>query len=290
MNSDSAKLLNLISQDYSLVRKGKFFTTEEHDSLVIDPQKALFFWNSKVVFGDALDYLIKVRGIDRYQAIVMLGETSDEYEYEAFETLPETPNPILVDIFYEYGKNYKDYWYNKRGYTDETIDKWKLGFTGKYHVIPIYQNGKFVNFQCRGKDAYGNKITKPFYQGGEALPFNLDYMPKDKSIPIFICESPVEVIIMEQNGYHAIGNMFGAMSWQQEWSKLLFDREIIYICYDNDDAGRKGSKRTSELLQHNSYILDWPKNFPAKYDLTDLFIGNNVLMEDWFVPAYVFGN
>lgn len=294
MNLDGNKLLSIISKDYTLIRKGNYYTTEEHDSLVIDPKRALFFWNSKGIYGDILRWLTEVKGLNKYDAIKTIDETPEDFNFSAYEIQPETPNPILVDIYYNYGRDFTDYWHDKRGYSDSTIDNFKLGFTGKYHVIPIFVDGVFWNFQCRGIDGNGNKIVRNFYQGLGNLPFNFDILKSiDKTDPIFITESPVDAIMLSQNGLNAISCTAGASSWDHEWSKLLFDFEKIYICYDNDEAGRNGAKRTSKFLQHNSWILDWPQGFyPDKYDMTDLYkSGKDVFhLSSYFYPAYVIGD
>lgn len=289
MNNELGKLLNIISQDYTLIRRGNYFTTEEHDSLVIDGIKGKFYWNSKGCSGDALEYLTKIKEYTLDQSITLLAETSNEYKFEVYEALEVTPNPALINIFYEYGKEYRDYWHNYRGYKDETIDFYRLGYTGKYWVIPINHNGKFYNFQCRGIDINGNKIIRSFYEGGDRIPFNFDNLPDNKSIPIFITESPVDAIMLYQQGEYAVSSMLGAMSWDHEWSKKLFEYETIYICYDNDEAGRNGALRTSKYLQHNSHILQWPKSFPDKYDMTDLYKDGKRYSQDydWFVPSYI---
>lgn len=294
MNLEGNKLLSIISKDYTLIRKGNYYTTEEHDSLVIDPKRALFFWNSKGIYGDILRWLTEVRGLNKYDAIKTIDETPEDFNFEAYELQPETPNPVLVDIYYNYGRGYRDYWYNKRGYNDDTIERFNLGYTGKYHVIPVFYNGAFLNFQCRGLDANDNKIVRNFYQGMGNLPFNFDALKTiEKSDPIFITESPVDAIMLTQNGLTAISCTAGAGSWDHEWSKLLFDYEKIYICYDNDEAGRNGAKRTSKFLQHNSHILVWPQGvYPEKYDMTDLYkSGLDVYdLGEYFYPAYVINN
>src|SRR3990167_3575902 len=114
INLEGNKLLSIISKDYSLIRKGNYYTTEEHDSLVIDPKRALFFWNSKGIYGDTLRWLTEIKGKTTSEAIREIDETSEDFNFEAYEFLPETPNPILVDIYYQYGKQYRDYWYIKR--------------------------------------------------------------------------------------------------------------------------------------------------------------------------------
>lgn len=294
MNLEGNKLLSIIAKDHKLLRKGNYYTTEEHDSLVIDPKRAIFFWNSKGIYGDVIRWLTEIKGLSKVEAIRQVDETPEDFNFEAYEIQPDIPNPILVDIYYNYGSQYRDYWYDKRGYNDSTIEYFKLGYTGKYYVIPIFVDDVFYNFQCRGIDSNGSKIVRNFYQGIGNLPFNFDALKTiTKDTPIFITESPVDAIMLTQNGLTAISCTAGASSWDHEWSKLLFDYEKIYICYDNDEAGRNGAKRTSKFLQHNSQILVWPPGlYPEKYDMTDLYKSNlNVYdIENYFYPAYVINN
>jgi DNA primase len=291
MNSEGNKLLSIIAKDYSLIRKGNYYTTEEHDSLVINPKLGLFYWNSKGVYGDVLRWLTEIKGKTISEAIREIDETPEDFNFSAYEVQPETPNSVLVDIYFNYGLKYTSYWHDKRGYTDDTISKFRLGYTGKYWVIPIYVDMVFANFQCRGIDGNGNKIVRNYYQGIGNLPFNFGILKSmEKSEPLFITESPVDAIMLAQNGLKAISCTAGASSWDHEWSKQLLDFEQIYICYDNDEAGRQGSLRTSSYLNHNSFILSWPEiGWPEKYDMTDLY-KDGMTMEDissLFVPAHV---
>lgn len=291
INTDAEILLTLVSQDFTLVRKGNYFTTEEHDSFVIDAQKGLFFWNSKDIKGDAVGYLMKVRGLPYAEAQYIVNHTIGTFNAVPMEITPQTPNAVLVGIFHRYGKDHREYWYDKRGYTDKTIDRFLLGYTGQYWTIPIFNNGTFKNFQIRGYDKFGNKIVKSYYSGIGRLYFNLDILPEDRSTPIYITESIVDAIVLMQNGLFAVSQNSGASGWDHEWSRLLMDYERIYIAYDNDEAGDLGAKRTSKYLKHNSFVLKWPDGFPNKYDLTDLYKDGRIVEElnDYFIPAHVLG-
>lgn len=289
ISDDANVLLTLVSQDFKLIRKGRYFTTDEHDSLIIDPRKALFFWNSRGLMGDAVSYLIQVRGLNYGQAIDSLGKTIGKFNYEVYEAKPSDPNPALVDIYFNYGQDYLDYWYEVRGYTDETIRKFKLGYSGEYWVIPIFVDGKFRNFQKRGFDRYGNKINKHYYENIGRLPFNFDVLPEDYSAPIYIAEGLVDAIMLSQDGRIAISQNTGSNGWNHEWSHQLMNYEQIYIVYDNDEAGRYGARRTAKYLRHNSHILIWPKEFPKKYDITDLYKSGGSIddLYDNFLPSYM---
>lgn len=289
--AEGKKLLSIIAKDYKLVRKGNYYTTEEHDSLIIDPQKGVFFWNSKGIVGDVFVWLKEIKGKGYNESIQEIISTPDDFRYDVFEVQPVDPNPALVAIYYQYGEEYRDYWLNYRGYDLNSIAKFQLGYTGKYWVIPIFVGGVFTNFQCRGFDDNGHKIVRNFYQGTGNLPFNFDVLPEDYDRPIFITESPVDCIMLSQHGLTAISCTSGASSWDHEWSKRLFNYRKVYICYDNDEAGRKGAMRTSTHLKHNSFILEWPKDsFPEKFDMTDLYKSGKDVMHllPYFYPSYIY--
>jgi hypothetical protein len=288
--NNGQQLLALISQDYTLVRKGRYFTTEEHDSFIIDPTKAVFYWNSKGINGDIFTYLTKIKGVPEYECFSVINSIPEDYTFTILEALPSTPNPALVNVFYEYGKEYTDYWTGYRGYTQQTIDEFKLGYTGKYWVIPIYVNGEFKNFQCRGFDPNGNKIIRSYYEGIGRLPFNFNRITDlYYSETIYIAEKPVDVIMLEQMGYPAISSNLGAMGWDHDWSKLLMPFEKVIIIYDNDEAGLVGAKRTAKYLMHNSEILVWPSLYKEKFDITDLYKRGLSLtdLEDYIVPSHI---
>jgi len=277
----------LVNEDFVLVRKGDYFTTEEHDSLIIDPSKGLFFWNSRSLFGGPIDYLMKVRELSYYDAINVLLTTPEVSELNDLikDKRVQKPNIALVQVFHNYGKDYRDYWYIKRGYTDETIDKFKLGFTGKEWVIPLFHEGEFKNFQRRFQ-YLGRWQVRMFYEGLGRIPFNFDQLPDPKE-NVYITESPVDAMILCQNGHYAISHNAGAAGWDHEWSAKLLYHENVFIVFDNDDAGLYGARRTSKFLQHNAKIAIWPPRFPDKYDITDLYKSGFTMKELDFYPAHV---
>lgn|SRR5574341_184156 len=289
MGGKNSILLELVNEDYTLIKRGSYYSTIEHDSLVIDPKKDLFFWNSQNIIGDSYTYLRKVRGLNHEKSVEILQTVTPFIELKSLDNeVFDLPNEVLVSVFYEYGKEYRDYWHNYRGYTDNTIDKFKLGYTGKYWVIPLYHNSVFKNFQCRGYDINRKKIVCSYYKGICRVPFNFDNLP-DKNQTLYITESIVDSIMLIQNNYNSISSSSGTLGWDHKWSNLLLEYRDIIICYDNDIAGINGSLRTSKFLQHNSKILMWPKEYPPKYDVTDLYKDGGSIenLKENFIPSYM---
>lgn len=266
-------LETLISEDFTLTNQNnRFSKTQQHSSLVLDREKNIFYWNSKNIIGNALTYLIQVRGYTLYQATALLREYGSDIPLYPFATDIEekkTPECVayspLVDIFYEYGKQYNgDYWHIKRGYTDETIEKFKLGFTGDWYTIPIFENGKFVNFQAR-KD--NPKIIKHWYKGVGPHSFNFSILKLTNWV--VITEGPVDAIMLRQNDVPAVSQTGGSGYWNRDWNPLFAHKKRIYIVYDNDDAGKFHAQKVAQQWGRAKYY-----NFDGyadKYDITDYY-------------------
>lgn len=245
---------------------GRYLKTLEHDSLVIDVEKNIFYWNSRGIVGTAFDWLTKIEGLNPREATKRLGEFNP-----IFFSVPEKDRPNivvnegLVDIFYEYGQNHKEYWLNDRGYTNSTIDLFRLGYTGDWYTIPIYVNGQFRNFHCRtpGPD----KKVKSWYETG-VLPFNLDYVAlQDLCI---ITEGPPDAIMLMQNGIPAMSTTAGPGWFDNTWLHRIYGKEI-YVVFDNDNAGKYESRRRCIDVFGMSAKIYTFEDFPDKYDVTDFF-------------------
>jgi len=261
----------LLSEDFTLLNPDKRFSkTLQHSSLVLDREKNIFYWNSRNIIGNAFTYLTKVRGYDKERALETLKEHNDNTWLYACDNsvkvdveLPVQYSP-LVEIFYEYGKKFGNYWHTKRGYTDDTIAEFKLGFTGRWYTIPIFENGQFVNFQARIENP---KIIKHWYVGVGPHSFNFSILKLTDWV--VITEGPVDAIILRQNDIPAVSQTGGAGYWDRNWNPLFSRKKRIYIVYDNDEAGKFYAQKVAQQWGRAKYYnLD---EYPYKYDITDYF-------------------
>jgi DNA primase len=252
----------VIKRKFDLKESGtRYLRGIKHDSLVIDKKTNTFHWNSIDLHGNALTWLTKVEGYSVRQALQELEEYSGIPFTKTFTKLEE-PTPIyqkLLDAFFKLGKYNRKYWY-KRGYTDSTINKYKLGYTGKAYVIPIIIDGKLDNFQCRLAD------SKRMWNWSSRSPslFGLDQV--DSSY-VFLTEGPTDAMALTQCGLPAISHNSGAGAWDTSWNSRILDFDFIYILYDNDKAGIRGSKKISKKLLSRGYVLFWPSFFANGYDI-----------------------
>lgn len=268
-------LVDAIREDYTIVGHGRYLRTEEHDSLVIDTKTQTFFWNSKNLAGNLLDWFTKIKGLDYKSAKEIVGDNLlivtptigrsfrelDEKDVVAFAP--------LVDAFHNHYlkvASLDDYWHDVRGYSDKTIRDFKLGLNNNWYTIPIYVDGKFKNFQCRRANP---KTIRPWYKGMGPIPFNFSIL--NLTDWVVLTEGPVDAIMLRQEGIPAASQTGAAGYWNSEWLNYFTNMDRIYVVYDNDKAGREGSVRVAQNLGlHRTKIYNmW--DFDEKFDVTDFF-------------------
>lgn len=270
-------LENLVSQDQGIEGRGKWLRGGENDSLVIDSERQLFFWNSKGIWGDTLTYLIKVRNMSLADAKTYLSKlaifgkdyVSNTKVYEGV-----VPYPELVNVFFKRGLDNRDYWY-RRCLTDHTIDRFLLGFNDEWYLIPFFMDGTFENFQCRRDEP--EKRIKHWYRGVGPLLFNSGLLKVTNKV--VITEGPVDAILLNQYGLPAVSHNSGAEGWRDSWFKYFINQEEIFYVGDNDKAGIAGAIRVAKNLGVYRTKIYTFEGFECKYDTVDFFRDGGTLDE-----------
>jgi DNA primase len=263
-------LQQLLEQDQPLEGSGRWYHGSVNSSLVYDAEKDLFYWNSKSLVGTAYTWVTKVKGLSHVEAVKYLkelGSYSDTFIHEYHDSVESVVYPKLVDIFFEAGKvSDRSYWY-KRGLTDETIDRFKLGHYEDWYTIPFYQDGVFKNFQLR-KEVPAKSI-KAYYKHCERLLFNSDILRITSKI--IIAEGPCDALRLIQEGVPCISHNAGSEAWFENWFKYFIHQKEIIILYDDDKAGNEGSKKVAKNLGENRCKIYNFFGLGDKYDVVDWF-------------------
>lgn len=156
-------------------------------------------------------------------------------------------------------------WLNQRGLTDEVIASNNLGWNGSHIVIPILDSqGNFL-FNKYRRDPFGPAdIPKYKYEfGTTAQLFNAH---KIFNAPfVVICEGESDAMRLEAEGIVGVTGTGGAGTFKNEWTALLTNKET-YVCYDNDDAGMRG---TIKLLTKLPAKLILIPRYQGVKDITD---------------------
>ena len=177
---------------------------------------------------------------------------------------------------------------NARGVSDAVIDAHKLGWGRFYNkwwiTIPIQDiYGAFRFFKLRqDPNAGDDKITYP--KGVEAQIYGWETLTNLNN-PLVICEGELDRLALLSKNIPAITSTHGAMTFKQEWCEKVGKGRKIYICYDNDDAGKKGAEKVAKMVEiggNETYIITLPQEVGEGGDITDYLVKLNGNPDDLF--------
>lgn len=157
----------------------------------------------------------------------------------------------------------------KRGWTKETILKFKLGWKDERVFIPIYnKEGALKNI--RKYDVLHKSKNK--FMGVEG--HNSVELWPEKSLDydyVVIMAGEPDTILANQLGIPAITFTSGEGSFK---STLLpsFNKKKVYVCYDPDNTGKIGAEKLSQAVTEFASQV-FVINLPSKGgDFTDIFL------------------
>jgi len=167
---------------------------------------------------------------------------------------------------------------NKRGITDEQIEKFKIAFKDSKIIFPYYRDGVLINNKYLGYNKNGKKELKTEKEAEPCL-FGWHTID-DNAREIVICEGEIDAISMNSYGYNSLSVPYGAgvngaNKWiENDWH--LLDRfDTIYICMDMDEPGQKAAQDiVTRLGLHRCKIVSLPLN-----DVNDCHTNNLDLTE-----------
>ena len=259
-------LQKLIDEDFGIEGRGKWLHSVDHDSLVINSENETWFWNKTGQRGNVFDYLIQIRGMKKDQARNFLKNSFGGFSEIKESIEPQQAYEKLVNVMWENGKTNREYWY-KRCLSDDTIDRYKLGYFQGWNLIPIHLNGEFINFQIR-RDEPEKRITNWYKHIADKPLFGSEILQFTKIV--YITEGLVDSILLRQEGFPAVAS-YGVNYWKPEWFGLFSNMNEIYYLEDNDIAGRVGARTVAKALGLGRVkIVSFPEQ-REKNDTGDFF-------------------
>lgn len=268
--------------------------TDENPSLTVNLSKGVYYCNTCHSKGN-IHTMYKM----------MYGKTNEEAWYDLGDGLkiprPDSARPTRPDIETGLVSQYHQALMNltgpirqmlreRRGLTDDTIKKFQLGWDGERITIPIYDEyNTLVNFRRYKWNSdndqwkvinYVDELNNTY---GEVRIFGIDRLVDDTIDYIVWAEGEMDRITAEQNDFCAATPTSGAGTWRPEWSKYFRSKKRVYLCNDNDEAGRKANEKLCEKLYRvvDVYTINWPEDFPVKGDITDFFTKCKQTKEDF---------
>lgn len=147
---------------------------------------------------------------------------------------------------------------DKRGYDEQTVRKFKIGWTGKAITIPYFDTlGNLVQIKYRLDPRIREKIMYGEKGMGTRL-FNVQAL-EGKSTAI-ICEGEFDAIIVSKFGFDNVVGVPGAHTWKDEWCNAFEEVDKVYVVFDKDSDGKSGAIEVAKSLSENAgcevYIVD----------------------------------
>jgi len=281
------------AEGYSLVRRGKYYAMQEHDSFVFAPN-GMWFWNSHDMKGGAIEFLTQVEHRSLVEAVLTLSgeQKRDQSPRQIHESL--TSPYMLKDKSMEEKKpfelppkadNFKRLFAYlcgarglDRGIVQELVHDRKLyegvaefkdKATGQ---IQYLHNAVFVSYDQDGIAQNGflrGLSTKSYFKGeiessNKLFPFVMQGYPNSDTVAIF--EAPIDAVsqatIEKLNGqdYRSIDRLAGGGNTPVEtylnYLKQNPNIKNMLICTDNDEAGNVFAEKLKNALHENSFTAD----------------------------------
>lgn len=170
----------------------------------------------------------------------------------------------------------------ERGLTKTTIKEFEIGHDGFRYTIPVRdESGKLVNvrrYDPRKKDH--NKMISWGEGYGKARLFRPDLLAGYEEA--LLVEGEWDMMVGQQVGLPAIAHTAGALTFNAEWASHFRDK-VVFICYDRDDTGRKGSVKAARIIAPVAqavYIMELDIDIKGG-DITDYFIKQGRPVEEF---------
>lgn len=181
-----------------------------------------------------------------------------------FTPLAEKYHKVLPDEARDY--------LHERGLDDGVIDRHLLGWDGHRITIPIFnREGDVVFFKFAkaphdplpGPKIVASRGSYPELYSWEVL--------KEQPSRVIICEGEFDRLVLETHGFQAVTSTAGAGGFRSEWAAEFKSIPQVYICFDRDDAGRRGALRVAWMIPH-AKLIELPEEVGEGGDITDFFV------------------
>lgn len=263
-----------------------FHEGDRSPSFTVYPNMTYFCFGCQA-WGDAVKFLVDYKNMPVAQAMEYVGEEyRRKYEKKTIKVTNSGATwPLLYTVAEEYHKFLKQTpgavtYLHYRGLTDETIDKYKLGFSdgAVLKLTTVYETKvarEIGLIHDDGSESLGHRITIPnllndlkycdFIVGRTVAKDKVKYlglrMPKpiyglmdvvDSQI-VFIVEGQFDWLMLRQWGYPSI--VVGG-THVQSYNLVALKSKKVVIVPDNDIVGLRAAKTMADKLP-NAVILDY---------------------------------
>lgn len=216
--------------------------------------------------GDLLDLWCAAKGVQLAEAIreakAYLGISEPHFEGSRKKTYvrpqkPKAHTPRGPEL---------EWLINERCLSERAISEYKIATDAGKVFFPFLRTGELVMCKFRAiKEVDGKKVIMPTSKDQEPCLFGWQAIPSSAR-EVTICEGELDALSLFDYGFPALSVPFGGGTGaKHEWIENEFENlerfDTIFICMDNDKAGKDAAKEIIERLgSHRCRLV----NLPAK--------------------------
>jgi hypothetical protein len=191
-----------------------------------------------------------------------------------FEDIPESDGAWQAAVNNLVGQKDKMAYLAARGITEEEVLTYKLGYDGTGIVYPVYMYGEILDRRTYNMSPKEDEPKIKSQAGATPLLFPFDHW-RATVTPTLLVGGENDALLGRRLGFNALTSTGGEGTFPAVFLGL-FNGKDVYICYDCDEAGRKGALTVAFKLKEagaNVYIVDLGlAGTKEDKDLTDFVI------------------
>lgn len=252
--------------NFNLVKKGAYYSTKEHDSLIIFPKTNSFCRYSTNQSGDVINFVMTFTDVDFKTAMNFLINEDIKPTRKIEKKIGNTEEKKEKIILPKKARNYKHlyaYLSKTRGIDTRIIDKF---VKEKLIYEDVRRNVVFIGYDEEKNPAYAalrgtNTNTETIFKGeAENSNKEIGFKYLNDSDTLFVFESPIDMMSMmsffNENRLKELSFLSLCGLSSNSLDKLLQTKDFKTIVFhlDNDKRGREAFK-SLKLKYEEKYIV-----------------------------------
>lgn len=189
----------------------------------------------------------------------------EQYEYLPEIVLERKNTKNISESTLKQFNYYHPYMFSRK-LTKDVIDKFSIGYDriSRSIVFPVWdENNNLVMLTKRSVDTKSFNIDK----GIEKPVYLYNFIKNENIQKVYVCESQINCLYAWSLGYPAIALIGTGTSHQYDILNKSGIRSYV-LCFDGDEAGRKGAERFKKNIRNDVFVYDIL--MPSGKDLNDL--------------------
>lgn len=286
-----------------LVRKGSYYSTEEHDSIRIKPDENIYFRNSRGIRGTVIDFVSEFTGKDEKTVIEELSSrVNGEYKTISYEkAVPKIPKETSNFVLPEKSTNMR----NMYAYLVQarTLDPEIVQNLAKERLIyqDVRRNCVFVSYRDEQPVFATTVGTNTFvsYKGDvKGSDYSYTWHVNNNAETLYVTEAPIDAI-SKMSILKAAGQNYkmydylaltGTGKYQAVFTHLKSGKYTeVFIGTDNDEAGieclQKIRKGIAEQFPNVKVVSDQPKLTKDWNDELKYLFGKGYRYDNYINPS-----